>query len=128
MQNTKMVIAVRKDLSMRKGKFASQVANATFQFLIHNNESERADEMHVKLSHEEVTWLTGGMGRIIATVDSENALQDLTLKAELHGIPVYPVYDNRVTLEKERIMTCAAFGPAEGEELAIIMSKLKIVQ
>lgn len=128
MQNAKMVIVVRKDLNMRKGKFASQVANATLQFLVHNNESERTDEMHVKLAHEEVAWLTGGMSRIIATVDSENALQDLTLKAEVHGIPAYAVYDSRVTSEKERVLTCVAFGPADGEDIAIIMSKLKIVQ
>lgn len=128
MQNTKMVIVVRKDLSMRKGKFASQVANASIQFLIDNNESERGDEVHVKMSHEEAVWFRGSMSRLIATIDSENALSDLILKAELRGVPVYPVYDSRVTLESERTLTCAAFGPAEGEDLSMILSRLKIVQ
>jgi peptidyl-tRNA hydrolase len=128
MQNTKMVVVVRKDLSMRKGKFASQVANAALQFLLGNNESERADEMHVKLSHEEVTWLRGGMSRIIATVDSGDALQDLLLKAEVNGIPAFPVFDNRVTLDGDRTLTCVAFGPCEGQELSILTGRLKIIQ
>lgn len=127
MQNTKMVIVVRKDLNMRKGKFASQVASASLRFLIENNESNRGDELFVKMSPEESVWLRESMSRVIATIDSDSGLQDLIMKAEFRGIPVYPVFDSRVTPEKERILTCAAFGPVEGEDLSMILGKLKIV-
>jgi PTH2 family peptidyl-tRNA hydrolase len=127
MQNTKMVIVVRKDLNMRKGKFASQVANASLRFLIENNESDRGDEFYVKMSPEESIWLRESMTRVIAMIDSESGLQDLIMKAEFRGIPVYSVFDSRVTPEKERILTCAAFGPVEGDDLSMILGKLKIV-
>jgi peptidyl-tRNA hydrolase len=128
MQNAKMVIVVRKDLSMRKGKFAAQVASASMQFLIDNNESARGDELHVKMSHEEAIWLRGMMSRVIAIIDTESALKDLILKAELKGVPVYPVYDSRVTPEGDKTLTCAAFGPAEGDDVSMILGKLKVIQ
>jgi peptidyl-tRNA hydrolase len=113
---------------MRKGKFAAQVASASMQFLIDNNESARGDELHVKMSHEEAIWLRGMMSRVIAIIDTESALKDLILKAELKGVPVYPVYDSRVTPEGDKTLTCAAFGPAEGDDVSMILGKLKVIQ
>jgi PTH2 family peptidyl-tRNA hydrolase len=127
MNQSKMIIIVRKDLNLRKGKFASQIANATLQFVIENNESQRRDELHVKMSPEETLWLYESMPRAIALIDTEEALKDLILKAEFHSIPVYPVYDTQVTPEKEKTLTCAAFGPIEGDDLSSILGKLKTV-
>ena len=54
MKNVKQVIVVRKDLKLRKGKLASLAAHAAMQFILDNNESDRPDELQVKLSQQEL--------------------------------------------------------------------------
>ena len=49
MNAVKQVIVVRRDLNMRKGKLAAQVAHASMKFLIDNNTSERPDTLLVEL-------------------------------------------------------------------------------
>ena len=65
MKDIKQVIIVRKDLNLRKTELASQVATASMGFLLENNESDRNDELNVKLSREEVMWLNGSFEKII---------------------------------------------------------------
>lgn len=124
----KMVIVCRRDLKMRKGKLASQVAHASMKFLTDNNEAERGDEIIVKLSPVEAMWLTGSFTKVVVGVDSEYALQDLVFKAELNGIEVHSIIDNGSTeFRGIPTLTCAAFGPADSDELNKITGHLKLL-
>lgn len=127
MNDVKQVIVVRKDLNMRKGKLAAQVAQASMKFLLENNEAERGDEISVKLSQTEAVWLSGSFDPIIASVDSEDALQNLILRAQLHDIDVYPMLDDHAGNGGNPILTCAAFGPCDVRVLDKITGNLNII-
>ena len=124
----KQVIVVRKDLQMRKGKIAAQVAHAAMKFLVDNNEAERGDEVIIKLTPSEAMWLTGSFAKVVVGVDSEDALQDLIFQAELADIEVHPIVDEgRTEFNGVPTLTCAAFGPCSSDELDRITGNLKLI-
>ena len=126
--DVKQVIVVRKDLNMRKGKIAAQVAHAAMKFLVDNNEAERGDEVIVKLSPTEAMWLTGSFTKVVVSVDSEDALNDLIMRAELMDVEVHPIIDSGKTeFNGVPTLTCAAFGPCDAKELDIITGNLKLL-
>jgi PTH2 family peptidyl-tRNA hydrolase len=128
MSDVKMVIVVRKDLKMRKGKMCAQVAHAAMQFLCENSESERGDELHVKLSPVEVTWMNGTFAKIVVGCDSEDELKYLMLKAEIEGVQCYSITDAGLTeFNGVSTLTCAAFGPENSEILNKITGDLKLL-
>jgi PTH2 family peptidyl-tRNA hydrolase len=128
MDSVKQVIVVRKDLNMRKGKLASQVAHASMKFLLDNNEAERNDELVIKLTPAEATWLTGSFTKIVAGVDSEDALNQLVFKAEMEGIEVHKIIDvGRTEFNGIPTLTCAAFGPCESGIIDKITGNLKLM-
>jgi peptidyl-tRNA hydrolase, PTH2 family len=129
MDDVKQVIVVRKDLNMRKGKIAAQVAHAAMKFLVDNNEAERGDEITVKLSLDEASWLlSGSFTKIVVGVDSEEALRDLVFQAELADIEVHPIIDSgRTEFNGVPTLTCAAFGPCKAEEVDKITGNLKLI-
>lgn len=128
MNDVKQVIVVRKDLNMRKGKIASQVAHAAMMFLVDNDESQRSDELVIKLTPVEAMWLTGSFTKIVVGVDSEEALQDLIFKAEMSDVEVHSIVDaGKTEFDGVPTLTCAAFGPCTAEELDKITGNLKLI-
>ncbi len=127
--NVKQVIVVRRDLNMRKGKIAAQVAHASMKFLVDNNEAERGDELNVKLSPAEAEWLlSGSFTKIVVGCDSEDALQDLIFQANLMDVECHPIVDSGKTeFDGVATLTCAAFGPCSAEELDKITGNLKLI-
>jgi len=128
MNDVKQVIVVRKDLNMRKGKIAAQVAHASMKFLIDNNEAERGDEMIIKLTPTEAMWLTGSFTKIVVGIDSEEALNELIFKANISDIEVHSIIDSGKTeFNGIPTLTCAAFGPCTSEQLDRITGKLSLI-
>lgn len=126
--NVKQVIVVRKDLNMRKGKLASQVAHASMKFLVDNSDSDRDDVLQVSLSEYEVEWLNGSFTKVVVSVDSEDALNDLILKAKLNDVAVYPIVDSGKTeFNGVATLTCAAFGPDDSTTLDKVTGHLKLL-
>jgi len=127
--NQKQVIVVRTDLNMRKGKMCSQVAHASMKFLIDNNEAERGDEIIVKLSPDEACWLlSGSFTKIVAGVDSEEALENLIFQANMADVEVHSIIDSGKTeFDGHPTLTCAAFGPCNAKELDKITGNLKLI-
>ena len=127
MKNIKQVIVVRKDLKLRKSKLASLAAHAAMQFILDNNESDRPDELQVKLSQQEVQWIKGTFDKDVLGIDSRDALSDMVLKAELNGVNVYSVFDKSKKPDEGPQLVCAAFGPDEEDQLAQIIGSLKSI-
>lgn len=124
----KMVIAIRKDLNMRKGKMAAQASHAALMFLVSNNDADRADELHVKLSKEEAEWLFNAMPKIVVGVQSEDELRDLVVSAKLKNIAVHTVTDaGRTEFHGEPMITCAAFGPDDPDAINEITGHLTLL-
>ena len=128
MKDVKQVIVVRKDLNMRKGKIAAQVAHAAMKFIFDNNRSERADQLLVDLSKEEAIWANGAFAKIVAYVESEDALRDLMLKAQIKSVQCYPIIDaGRTEFNGVPTLTCAAFGPDDVDEIDEITGHLPLL-
>lgn len=118
MVDVKQVIVVRKDLNMRKGKIAAQCAHAAMLFLLNGDESDHADTLHIPLSTDEAVWVRGFFTKIVVSVDSEQKLRDLILRAKLLGIEAHAVVDNGKTeFNGVPTLTCAAFGPTENSRI-----------
>ena len=124
MEDIKQVIVVRKDLRLRKSEMAAHVAHASMKLLLDNDESERGDELLVKLSMEEASWLQGSFRKIIVGVNSEEALKSLIFKAELAGINTYPIINFQ---EQTNSIVCAAFGPDDASSIDKITGHLKLI-
>lgn len=120
MGDVKQVIVVRRDLNIGRGKLAQDVAAASMQFLVDNNEAQRGDEITVKLSASEAEWLMSGSIATIVGCDSQTALEDLIFQAEMSDVEVH-----RVTDPSLGALTCAAFGPCDAEEVDRITGNLK---
>ena len=128
MGEVKQVIVVRRDISMRKGKLAAQVAHAAMKFIVDNNESETPDRITTNLSQDEAAWLAGSFTKIVVGIDSEDALRDLMLKAELSGIEVNPIVDSgRTEFNGVPTLTCAAFGPCDADALDKVTGNLRLM-
>ena len=126
--STKQVIVMRKDLNMRKGKLAAQAAHASMMFLIDNNESDRNDEMTIKLSQIEVDWFFSGRTKIVCGCNSEEELRHLVLLAQMKNIETHVVIDaGHTEFHGQPTVTCAAFGPDEEDAIDSVTGNLKLL-
>lgn len=126
----KQVILVRKDLHLKKSELAALVARASSEFLLENDESERSDELAVKLTPQESEWLQSGSTRIVLGVPSNEAMQSHLFKAEMAGLGCYPVMGSTARGEDPlgmSIVVCAAIGPDEAEKIDSITGRLKLL-
>lgn len=121
----KQVIVVRSDLHMRRDRVAEQAAKASMQFLIDNNEATRGDELTVRLSNDEASWLMSGSLTSVVACDSEDALRDLVFRAELADIEVHSINERHD--DGQPTLTCAAFGPTTERELDRIVGRLRLI-
>lgn len=126
--DVKQVIVVRKDLNMRKGKLAAQVAHASMKFLFEANESNRDDELYVKLSNEESYWCNTNFKKVVTYVESEEELEFLVAKGKALDIEVHEIVDSGLTeFHGVKTLTCAAFGPCDSKTLDSITGNLKLL-
>src|SRR5258707_794495 len=127
-EETKMVIVIRNDVNMRKGKMAAQAAHAASKFLIEANTADRDDELNVKLSNVEAEWLFGSMAKVVVRCDSEEELEQLVFLAKIKDIQCHKIIDSgRTEFHGEKTLTCAAFGPDRVSKLDQITGKLKLL-
>lgn len=103
-ENIKMVIAVRRDLDLGKGKIAAQVAHAAVSCAL------KAEKYEKKLFRE---WLMEGQKKIVIRVDNEAALMELKRKIEPLGIVNELVNDAGRTQIAPGTATCLGMGPVE---------------
>lgn len=126
--NVKQVIVVRRDLNMRKGKIAAQVAHASMQFLLHRNFSSDPTVLVRTFNQAEYLWLSGLFTKVVAGVDSEEELRDLINQAKAHEVMVYEITDSgRTEFRGKPTLTCAAFGPDTSDRLDQITGHLKLI-
>jgi len=130
-ETVKQVIVVRKDLNMRKGKIASQVAHASLLAVIGEIGSlttQTSDSISINLDPILKLWLSGNYTKIVVSCDSESELLCLHLQAtqamlrsalvkdsgftEFHGVPTY---------------TALALGPQESNLIDKITGRLKLL-
>lgn len=134
----KQVIVVRKDLNMRKGKIASQVAHASMGAIMRYHTVEdvpvdyMADYKYINILADPalVEWLiNGSFTKICVGCDSEEELLELNNKVKESGIRNYSLIQDNGTTEFNGVKTytALAIGPALSEKIDKITGHLKLL-
>lgn len=127
----KQVIVIRKDLNMRKGKIASQVAHASMKVFLDRSNivADNSNlELRVPLNDDMVNWLIGSFTKIVVSVDSEEELKDVYIKSLENSIPCSIIKDNGDTeFGGVPTYTAVAIGPAKSELINEITGNLKLL-
>ena len=114
----KMVIAVRKDLDLGKGKIAAQVAHAAVSCAL------KAEKREKKLFRR---WLDGGQKKIVIRLESAEALLSLKEAADYSHLITEAIYDAGFTQVDPGTLTCVGIGPAADEDLEPITGSYKLL-
>ena len=137
-QPPKQVIVVRKDLNMRKGKIAAQVAHASMKVLLDHGNVKYGEEglggrhpdyFVMPLTHNAMRqWLEGRFTKICVSVDSEEELLDIYKKATDNGLLCSLIQDAGSTeFGGVPTYTCVAVGPDFPEKVDDLTGKLKLL-
>jgi PTH2 family peptidyl-tRNA hydrolase len=115
----KMVIAVREDLKMGRGKIAAQVGHAVLG----------AYKKGIKDFPELVqNWEKfSGQAKIVVSIKSEEHLLALREKASQMNLPFYLVRDAGRTQVEAGTITVCAFGPGKVEDINTITGHLDLL-
>ena len=133
---SKMVLVIRKDLKVPKGKYISQGAHAATCALIqalfgHRITEDDFDGHEIKthsITNDAVKdWLTGEFTKITVGVNSLEDLEDIEAKAREQGLNVCKIVDNGHTcFEGIPTVTCIAIGPDYSSNIDLITKNLPL--
>ncbi|AOL16181.1 aminoacyl-tRNA hydrolase [Sulfolobus sp. A20] len=118
----KMVIVVRNDIKMGKGKIAAQVAHAAVTLVLNilNSNNERwKDWLN--------SWLDQGQPKIVVKVESLNDLMEKFKKAKEYMLPATVIQDAGKTQLEPGTITCLGIGPAPDDIIDLITGDLKLL-
>ena len=105
----KMVILIRGDLKMGKGKAAAQASHAALG--AYRKAKKAVPDLVAK-------WESEGEKKVVLRVGSEQELIEWKKWADAHDLPSYLVRDAGLTQLTPGTLTALAIGPAEGSKLA----------
>lgn len=124
----KMMIVMRRDLKMRKGKIAAQAGHACIDAVLQALKKEdrmsdlemSADGMILKTDGKPTSplceWFNSGCTKVCVYVDSEKELLGIAEKAESRGIIAAVITDWGLTeFHGEHTKTCLALEPLPAE-------------
>ena len=128
MYNSKMMIVMRRDLKMRKGKIAAQAGHACIDAVLQALQKEdrlndlvsSPDGMMLKTADKPESplteWFNNGCTKVCVYVDSEEELLAIAEKAEARGIIAAVITDWGLTeFHGEHTKTCLALEPFPAE-------------
>ena len=128
MYKSKMMIVMRRDLKMRKGKIAAQAGHAcvdaVLSALIKEGRANDFDVTQDGISYKDEDkpdtplseWFKYGCAKICVYVDSEEALLDIAEKAKERGIIASVITDAGMTeFHGVPTKTCLALEPLPSE-------------
>lgn len=114
-----MVIVMRKDLNMRKGKMVAQGCHAAIGAV---HDSKHRDQRNL------IEWGKSGTKKICVSVDSEQELMDTYGMAIRDDLPCHLVTDSGLTeFNGIATKTCLAIGPALSSDIDKITGELKLL-
>ncbi|PVX25769.1 MAG: aminoacyl-tRNA hydrolase [Candidatus Bathyarchaeum sp.] len=114
----KMVIVVRTDIKMSKGKMAAQAGHAAV------SASEYARKNRPEWWSP---WIMEGQCKIAVKVKSESEILDIERKARNAGLPVALIVDRGLTEIPPNTTTCLGIGPAPANKVDTITGKLSLL-
>jgi len=114
----KMVIVLRSDLQLSKGKAAVQAGHAAV------SAAEEARKHRREWWNE---WLFEGQRKIAVKVKSEKELLELQEQAENLDLPCALIVDRGLTEIPPNTITCLGIGPAPSEKIDTLTGKLPLL-
>jgi PTH2 family peptidyl-tRNA hydrolase len=112
-----VVVVVRSDLDISKGKIAVQVAHAAVMCAL---------ESRLKAKPWFDRWLDGGQRKVVVKAPNLPALRDLQSRAEREGLVAVLVQDAGLTEVEPGTMTVLGIGPAPDEVVDKITGQLSL--
>ncbi|MDD3398370.1 MAG: peptidyl-tRNA hydrolase Pth2 [Candidatus Methanomethylophilaceae archaeon] len=114
----KMVIAVRNDLKLSKGKTAAQVAHAAVNcaFASKKKSPKWFD-----------SWYGEGQKKVVVKLDGKEALFEVKSRADAAGVVNSVITDAGHTEVPAGTITCIGIGPAPEDVLEKITGDLKLM-
>ena len=114
-RNEKIVIVMRRDLNLSKGKTAAQAAHAAVGLAL-NRKIKRSN------------WLKSGGKKVILYAEGVEELLSLKRQAEQINLKTYLVKDAGLTEVEPGTITCLGIGPATEEQIDRITGDLPLVK
>lgn len=114
----KLVIAVRSDLELSRGKMAVQVAHAAVMAAL------QAKAKHRKWFSE---WYAEGQKKVVVKAEGLEELRALESKARSFGLPTATVDDAGLTELPPGTTTCVGIGPGPNPLVDRVTGQLKLV-
>jgi PTH2 family peptidyl-tRNA hydrolase len=112
----KLVVVVRTDLGMGRGKIAAQVAHAAVAATL------------ASLGTTDFTaWLAEGQPKVVLKVGTAGQLEDVVRQARAGGLPVEVISDAGRTQVTQGTLTCCALGPAETQRIDAVTAGLALL-
>jgi peptidyl-tRNA hydrolase, PTH2 family len=117
-RKAKMVIVMRKDLNMRRGK---QIAQGCHAAVLAYKVADTSDTAFR-------SWDIGQFTKICVSVNSEEELLDVVMKAKAARVPVSLITDaGHTEFHGVPTHTCLALGPAWADEIDKISGGLPLL-
>ena len=107
----KLVVVVRTDLGISKGKMAAQVAHAAVNCALKSKKSS---------SSNFTKWFDEGQKKVVVKGPNESILRDLQQHARDVGLVSSLVTDAGLTEVPSGTVTCLGIGPATDSEIDLI--------
>jgi PTH2 family peptidyl-tRNA hydrolase len=130
----KQVIVVRKDLKMRRGKEAAQVAHAAMKVFfdrivaVEASEDGRYYADIGNITDAMKQWMEGAFTKIVVSCESKSKLFELKAKADLLKTPNAIMVDNGWTeFHNTPTVTCLAVGPDWSDIIDEITKELPLL-
>ena len=112
----KLVLVVRTDLDMGRGKIAAQVAHAAV-----------AAVLAPRHRRDFRAWLLEGQPKVVLRVGSAGELSQLAADAKAAGLGAELIRDAGRTQLAPGTLTCCAIGPAENSRIDAITGGLALL-
>lgn len=144
--NVKMVVVVRKDLKMRRGKEVAQGGHAFMAWLTRRLRLKHESLAHLEkngyvvsnrldlravyeadLSAVEEFWIGNAFKKVAVQVNSENELREIYKRAIEAGLEASLIIDNGLTeFNGVPTPTCVGIGPDEASKIDAVTGHLKL--
>jgi PTH2 family peptidyl-tRNA hydrolase len=112
----KLVLVVRADLGMGRGKIAAQAAHAAV-----------AATLAALGSADLAAWLRDGQPKVVLRVPGPGELDEIAAQARAAGLPVEIIRDAGRTQLEPGTTTCCAIGPAEASRIDAVTAALSLL-